>query len=100
LITPTESINNYLKKSIVKIKYFITPQCSTCHALEPRARKLAAHYNIPFETIDLAANEEAKGKYLLFSAPALLFFDGDKEMKRFVRNFGLNEVEDFITRVI
>jgi thioredoxin 1 len=84
----------------VKIKYFITPQCSTCHALEPRARKLAAHYNIPFETIDLAANEEAKGKYLLFSAPALLFFDGDKEMKRFVRNFGLNEVEDFITRVI
>lgn len=82
----------------MNIKYFVTPQCSACHALEPRAKALSEKYNIPFETIDLAANEEAKGKYLLFSAPALLFFDGDKEMKRFVRNFGLNEVEDFILR--
>ncbi|HKK60238.1 MAG TPA: thioredoxin family protein [Salinivirga sp.] len=82
----------------MKIKYFITPHCSTCHALEPRAKKLAEHYDIPFETVDLAANPEAKGKYLLFSAPALLFLDGEKEMKRFVRNFGLNEVEDFILR--
>lgn len=83
----------------MKIKYFVTPHCNTCHALEPRVRSLAEKYNIPFEIIDLAENQEAKGNYLLFSAPALLIFDDDKEMKRFVRNFGLNEVEDFILRV-
>jgi len=85
---------------MMKIKYFITPQCNTCHALEPRARQLAERYQIPFETIDLAANEDLKGKYLLFTAPALMFLDDDKEIKRFVRNFGLHEVEAFIQRIV
>ena len=84
----------------MNIKYFVTPQCSTCHALEPKAKALAEIYNIPFETVDLEQNPEMKGKYLLFSAPSLIIFNGDKEAKRFVRNFGLIEVENFIKRVI
>lgn len=84
----------------MNIKFFITPQCSACHALEPKAKALAEEYNIPFETIDLSRHPELQGQYLLFSAPALLFFDGDREMKRFIRNFGLNEVESFIQRFL
>lgn len=83
----------------MNIKYFTTPQCGACHSLEPRAQLLAEKYNIPYETIDLSANENIKGQYLLFTAPALLFFDGDKEIKRFVGNFGLLEVETFIQRI-
>lgn len=84
----------------MNFKYFVTPQCNACHSLEPKVQDLAKKYGIPVETIDLANQPEEKGRYLLFSAPALIIFDGEKEVKRFIRNFGLHEVEAFIKRVI
>ncbi len=83
----------------MNIIYLKTPQCSACHAMEPKAKELAGKYNIPFETIDLIENPEIRGKFMLFTAPAIIFMDEDREIKRFVRNFGLNEVEEFIHRV-
>jgi thioredoxin 1 len=84
----------------MKIFYYSTTECNICKSLKPKVIELAAKYNIPFEYVNLNEDEELKGKLLLFSVPAVIFFDGDKEMKRFVRNFGVSELEAFIQRVI
>ncbi|PLX14708.1 MAG: thioredoxin [Salinivirgaceae bacterium] len=82
------------------IRYYSTPQCNICKSLKPKVIELAKKYNITFEYVDLNENEELKGQLLLFSVPAVIFFDEDREMKRFVRTFGIIELEDFIQRVM
>lgn len=84
----------------MKITYYSTTECNICKSLKPKVIALAERYNIPFNYVNLNEHEKLKGELLLFSVPAVIFFDGDKEMKRFVRTFGINELETFIQRVI
>lgn len=84
----------------MKIRYYSTPQCNICKSLKPKVIELAEKYNITFEYVDLEANKEIKGQLLLFAVPAVIFFDEDREMKRFVRTFGVNELENFIQRIL
>jgi len=81
----------YKKFSFV---YISREECSVCHALLPKIKKLSEKYNqATFQKIDLNECPEAAGEFMVFSIPALIIYSRGKELYRGARFFNLSELQ-------
>ncbi|KLO21091.1 glutaredoxin [Marinitoga sp. 1197] len=85
----------------MKAYYFANKTCRTCKGLWPKVEGLMDEYNVELEYVDVEEKPEISGQMLVFSVPTLVFVDEDnRELNRFYRNFGMQEVRNFIERYI
>jgi thioredoxin len=96
-----EDFKKILTKSPITISYFSYPACSVCKVLRPKIEALAGQYNsVGFTYLDTEKQPEIAGQYSVFTVPSILIFVEGRESKRLSRNFSVNEVQNFLERII
>ncbi len=81
--------------------YFTGGQCGTCSALKPKLEELmtSRYPKVKFLEVDVTHNPGVAAQFTVFTVPAALLFTQGKEANRFIRNFGLMEVQAVLDRV-
>lgn len=88
-----------LKDKEFSFIYLSREECSVCHALLPKIKKLASDYpKGEFTHIDLDDHPLAAGEFMVFSIPALLVYSGGKELYRGARFFNMKELKERLDR--
>jgi len=88
-----------LKKKKFSFVYISRDDCSVCHALLPRIKKLSEKYpEAEFNRIDLEELPQAAGEFSVFSIPALIVYTETRELYRGARFFNMGELEDRLDR--
>ena len=96
-----EKFDKLTKQHPIVISYFSYPECNVCKVLRPKVEELAKQYDqVTFTYIDTKEQPELAGQYSIFTVPSILIFVDGKESKRLSRNFSVNEVQQFIERMI
>lgn len=82
-----------------KLLLFQHDNCGICVALKPKIRDLLATSfpGLQLEIIDLKKQAALRGQHLVFSAPTLLFMEGEKEWFRLSGNFSLSSLKKNLT---
>jgi thioredoxin 1 len=80
--------------SPVLIAYFSAPDCSVCKALLPKVEKTSHNSKgTKFLYISTKEHSMVTGQNMVFSVPTIIIFLGGKEVKRWVRNVTIAEIE-------
>ena len=88
-----------LKKGKFSFVYISRADCSVCHALLPKVKKVSEKYSeAEFAKIDLGAHPQAAGEFSVFSIPALIVYSEGKELYRGARFFNMGELEERLDR--
>ncbi|KZN98115.1 hypothetical protein A4244_11065 [Bacillus badius] len=79
------------------LAFFSGPNCSVCHAIQPRVEQLLEQFpDVYAVQANIAEAPEISGQYTVFSVPAVLFFIHGKEMFRKARFILMDELEEEI----
>lgn len=86
----------------LKVLYFSHDECSVCKVLKPKVNKLVKHEfdNVLFEYIDIRNQPSLAADYSVFTVPTVLLLADGKEMVRFVRSFGIDQIREKLTRYV
>ncbi|PJA51774.1 MAG: thioredoxin [Candidatus Marinimicrobia bacterium CG_4_9_14_3_um_filter_48_9] len=85
---------NQLQHTELALIYCSTPTCNVCKVLRPKVELMVSEIgDWEFIYIDTTQNPEIAGQYLIFSVPTLLLFAQGKEVQRFSRHFGLDDLK-------
>lgn len=84
------------------LHYFTASSCGVCHSLRPKIEELILHKfpQIRMELHDVGEQPRLAAEFGVFTVPALILTVDGKESHRWVRNFGLAEVEQKLSRLI
>lgn len=86
----------------LKLHYFTASTCSVCDSLLPKIKSMLSQ-NFPqilFEVHSIEKQPKIAAEFGVFTVPvAILTIDG-KESGRWVRSFGVTEIEQKIERII
>ena len=74
-----------LKDQTNTIAFISSENCSVCHVDEPKARKLAEEFEIPFYHLDIMQEPELAGFFEVLTVPAVLVYHEGKEIARQAR---------------
>ena len=80
--------------------YFSTESCSVCKVLKPKVAELLQDSFPLMEScyVDTDKSPLISGQHRVFSIPTILLFFQGREQKRFIRNIGLNQLEEAIEK--
>ena len=95
-----EDISSFLSKHPVSVVYFSHENCSVCKVLKPKIISMV-HTDFPesgFRYVDIKENPEAAAQNSIFTAPAIIVYIRNSEYKRFIRVFGVSEVNAAIEK--
>ena len=86
----------------ISLQYFTSHKCSVCTSLLPKLEALVQTKfpSIHFQVHSIEEHPEIAANYSIFTAPVLLLEINSKEWKRWVRTFGLAEVEHYLNRIL
>lgn len=88
-----------IKKGKFSFVYISREDCSVCHVLLPKLKKLSEKYlDADFVEIDLEVIPQAAGEFSVFSIPALIVYSEGKELYRGARFFNMGELEEKLDR--
>lgn len=88
-----------LKKGKFSFVYISRDDCSVCHVLLPKIKKVSEKYSEgKFTKVDLGAYPQAAGEFSVFSIPALIVYSEGKELYRGARFFNMGELEEKLDR--
>ena len=88
---------------MIEVLFFSGSNCGVCHALEPKVRQLIKEkYDeyIDYEVTKVEVDQERAAQHLVFTLPVLIVKKESREVKRFVRAFGVHQVDEFLARLI
>lgn len=94
------ALQDYLASETAALVYFSIPQCNVCKVLKPKVMELLEqrYPQMGFVYSDVAGDAETAAQLGVLTVPTLIvYFDG-KESARFVRTFGIGELESAIAR--
>lgn len=96
-----EQYDELVKQSPTVLSYFSTEQCQVCKVLKPKVLAMVSEKFPEMKTawIDIGKSPLVAGQNRIFTAPALLVHFEGKEYLRKSRNFGIEELENEISRV-
>ncbi|SDI56900.1 thioredoxin family protein [Natribacillus halophilus] len=78
-----EEVNQFLVNNDVTFLFLSSESCSVCHALWPKVQEMVSQFpQIKLAHIDVDQVKEVAGQFLVFTAPILLLFKGQKEVMR------------------
>ena len=95
-----EALQAYLASEVAAVVYFSTPQCNVCKVLKPKVAALLekSYPEMGFVYSDVAGDAETAAQLGVLTVPTLIvYFDG-RETARFVRTFGMGELQEAIAR--
>ncbi len=86
----------------LKLHYFTSPSCSVCDSLLPKIEALILEKfpTIEFEVHPIEKQPEIAAKFGVFTAPVLILTIDNQESERWVRAFGLVQVEEKLNRIL
>jgi len=93
-------LQGYIASEAAVLVYFSTPQCNVCKVLKPKVAELLEqrYPQMAFVYSDVAKDAEVAAQLGVLTVPTLIvYFDG-READRFVRTFGMGELEAAISR--
>jgi thioredoxin-like negative regulator of GroEL len=84
------------------LHYFTASSCGVCHSLRPKIEELNLRKfpQIPLELHDVEEQPRVAAEFGVFTVPVLILTVDGKESHRWVRNFGLMEMEQKLSRLI
>jgi thioredoxin 1 len=84
------------------LHYFTSSPCSVCHSLQPKIEELVRckFPQIRLKSYDVGEQPKLAADFGVFTVPVLILTVDGKESQRWVRNFGLAEVEQKLSRLI
>lgn len=92
-------IQNQLHQLELALVYCSTPTCNVCKVLRPKVEALVREMDDwNFIYIDSTQSPEFAGQHLIFTGPTLLLFVQGKEVHRFSRHFGLDNLRTEMER--
>lgn len=95
LTTVQESITNKTNNVV----FISSESCSICHVDEPKARKLAKDYDIPFHHLDIIQEPELAGTFEVLTVPAVLVYHNGKEIARQARFIDFRSLENLLQQL-
>lgn len=95
LTTVKQAINNTTNT----IVFISSETCSICHVDEPKARKLAEDYKIPFHHLDIMQEPELAGAFEVLTVPAVLIYHEGKEIARQARFIDFHSMEKLLQQL-
>lgn len=88
-----------LRQHELVLAYCSTPACSVCKVLRPKVELLIDELgDWRFIYIDITESQEFAGQNLIFTVPTLLLFVQGREVRRFSRHFGLDELRQALEK--
>lgn len=94
-----EQLQSILSEKELTLLYFSTPSCNVCKVLMPKVEAMID--NTPpwyFEYINSEESPEIAGQHMIFTVPTILLMAEGREIGRFSRHFGMDELEAPIKR--
>jgi thioredoxin 1 len=85
----------------MKMLYFTAPGCGVCHALKPKVQDMVQREFPQIDFREVKVNEEPQisGQHLVFTVPAIIVLENDKEALRMVGNMGLNQLHSKLAQL-
>lgn len=86
----------------MELLYFTSPKCGICHALKPKVERLLQNEfpNVEFKEVPIENIPELIGQYLIFTAPAILLNQEDKELFRIAGPMGIQQIRDGLVKAL
>ncbi len=81
-----EQVEAFLEEEGLRLLYITTTTCNVCKSILPKLETLLEAFpHIASAKIEADRLQEAKGKFLVFSVPAVLLYYEGKELHRSAR---------------
>ena len=94
-----DELKSILYEHPLTLLYFSTPSCNVCKVLRPKIETLLEE-EPPwhFQYVNTEESMEVAGQLLIFAVPTLLLMADGREIARFSRHFGMDELEAPVRR--
>lgn len=85
----------------MKMLYFTAPGCGVCHALKPKVQDMVQleFPQIDFREVKVYEEPQISGQHLVFTVPAIIVLENDKEALRMVGNMGLDQLRSRLDKL-
>ncbi len=95
----SNDLGELLASKPLVLLYFSTPTCGVCQVLRPKIETLIAE-EPPwhFQYVNTEESLELAGQHLIFAVPTILLMADGREIGRFSRHFGMQELEEPVRR--
>ncbi|MGM0559023.1 MAG: thioredoxin family protein [Myxococcota bacterium] len=88
-----EDFQDQLEASRLTVAYFTGPNCSVCHAIEPKLDAMMLEFDTwAVVKVNTEQSREVAGQSLVMAVPTLLFFVEGREVDRLSRSFSMAQV--------
>ncbi|BBE30759.1 hypothetical protein OSSY52_09000 [Tepiditoga spiralis] len=84
----------------MKFVLYTNDTCGVCKSLKPKIKALSEEKNIPLEVVNVEEERERASQKLIFTIPVLAFEHENKEYQRWVRVFSVNDVKNYLDRIL
>ncbi|CAM3352766.1 thioredoxin family protein [Paenibacillus taichungensis] len=82
-ITSIKEIDTFIQNNRMSMLYVSQENCNVCHAIYPKLKELVSQYpEIKLAHIDARKVKEVAGKFLIFTVPTIMLFQGQQEYLR------------------
>jgi len=95
----TQEIFDQIDQAPVLLAYFSQPACSVCTVLRPKISDLANQYDIPFLYVNTLDHPMVSGQRMVFAVPTVVLFQHGREIERWSRTVGVEQVESILKRM-
>lgn len=84
----------------ITLIYFSHDTCQVCKVLKPKVEDLVKkeYPRVKFAYVDIGLQPKIAGNHAVFTVPTLILMADGKEMVRFSRSFGLDQLKDKLER--
>ncbi|MEC0124963.1 thioredoxin family protein [Paenibacillus pabuli] len=99
-LTSIEMVEKFIQQHELVLLYVSRSECSVCHALLPKIRKLLESYPmVHLGCIDANVVEEVASRFLIFTVPTMLLLVERKEFIREDRFVRLERLEEQLQQI-
>jgi len=89
-----------LLKDPAVLLYFTSPECNVCKSLKPKVRELVNEKfpKMVMKEVNVQEDQETAAAFNIFTIPVVLVYFENREFLRKVRNMGIYEFEQELSR--
>ncbi|CAG5085030.1 thioredoxin family protein [Parvicella tangerina] len=88
---------------MIELTYYTGKDCGVCQVLKPKLREAVLSTfsgQVDFKEVDVAENREDAAQNRVFTLPVVIIKLDGREVKRFVRAFGVHQVTQYLEGLI
>lgn len=97
--TNLSEVHQSLSQDETVVLYLSMPNCSVCHAVLPRLKKLLDQYDFPSFHLDAVETPEVASAFQILTAPVILIYHKNKEVERQARFINFAKLETLLDQL-